>query len=467
MSQQEQSADRTWLTESGWVSMPYRSKTLSVDDYVLVCVGGPHKGLELHLNQDLIHIGRADWCDISLLDDKRISRHHCEIRLTDNGVRVRDLTSSNGTFLNNVRVFDALFAPDSTLQVGNSSFTLRSNASTIEVKVNYHDSTGNLVGKSESMRNIFSLLQRLGPWDVPVLLQGETGTGKSSVARALQAHSERKDGPLVTVNCGALPSSLVESLFFGYEKGAFTGAEQRHIGYFEQANGGTLFLDEIGEFPLELQPKLLDVLERKCIRRLGGEAEIQVDFRLITATHRDLHEALADNSFREDLYYRLAVFKLEVPSLRDRPEDIPLLVGYILSTLAPHESVQVTPAAVAKLQQYYWPGNVREMENVLKRGLIFMNNHTLDKEHIELPKHQEATPHTPQPKSMASSGHDIPSGLPLGSYDSLQDKLEDMERRVLEAAIEHFDGNAKEIIPYLGLSRTAYYNRLQKYGLNR
>lgn len=464
MSQQQASTDRTWLTESGCVAMPYRSKTLSVDDYVLVCTNGPHQGLELRLDQDLVHIGRADWCDIALFNDKRISRHHCEIRLTDDGIRVRDLTSSNGTFLNGVRVFDGLFAPDATLKVGNSSFVLRSNASTIQVKVNYHDDTGHLVGKSDPMRKIFSLLKRLGPWDVPVLLQGETGTGKSSVARALQAHSERSEEPLVTVNCGALPTTLVESLFFGYEKGAFTGADQRHLGYFEQANGGTLFLDEIGEFPLELQPKLLDVLERQCIRRLGGEQEVQVDFRLITATHRDLQEALTTGDFREDLYYRLAVFKLDVPALRDRLEDIPLLVEYILSTLAPSESIQVTPAALARLQHYYWPGNVRELENVLRRGLVFMNNQTIDKEHIELPTQQEASaPHTPTRVTPAATSYDSP----LGPHTSLQDLLEAEEKRAIEAAIEHFDGNAKEIIPYLGLSRTAYYNRLQKYGLNR
>jgi DNA-binding NtrC family response regulator len=454
----------TWMTEGNLARNPFHSTTLSIKDFTLECVAGPHQGMSLLLEQELLHIGRASWCEIPLTEDKRISRHHCELRVTSEGLHVRDLESRNGTFLGGLRVFEALLIPGITLQVGSSHFQLKESQSRRQIKVNYHDNSGRLVGCSPEMRKIFTILNRLGPADAPVLLLGETGTGKTSIAAALHEQSKRADKPFVTVNCGSLPSGLIESSLFGYEKGAFTGANQQHLGFFEQANGGTLFLDEIGELPLELQPKLLDVLERKKVRRLGGMQEIPVDFRLVSATHRNLSLGIEQKTFREDLYYRLAVMELEVPSLRQRMEDIPFLAEHILSSLQPNRALELDDSAIQLLQSLEWSGNVRELRNTLERSLLFLDGDVLTAEEIVLPRTATAakTAATPEKSEAGAQGvGDILDGR------TLSERLDAQESQILKATLEALNWDIPKAVQQLGVSRSALYNRLKKYGIER
>ncbi len=444
-------------------SVGIKGTKISIDEVSLVIVGGPHQGQEYQLHQELIRIGRSDWCDIVLSKDRKVSGEHCECWLDEAGVRIKDLGSRNGILLNQCRIFDAYVAPGVQVQVGDSLFELRLQKTQRKLSILYEDASGKLVGKHPKMRKLFSLLSKIGPRDIPVLLTGETGTGKTSIARAIHEQSPRFNGPFVVVNCGALPSSLIESSLFGHEKGAFTSAGQRHHGFFEQAQGGTLFLDELGELPFELQPKLLDVLERKRIRRLGSEQEIQVDFRLITATHRDLPAAIAQKQFREDLYYRMAVVELDIPPLRERMEDLPLLLEYLTAKLFPNRPLQITPQAIKKLQQHLWPGNVRELQNILERSLLFIDNNVLDADDIMLkqPRLPENTSqYTPPPEPE----HDQRVKT---TQRSLQERLDIQEKQIVISTLESLNWDIQQATTVLGLSRSRLYSRIKKYGLQR
>lgn len=454
----------TVMTVNASLRNPYHSTTVATREGVILCSQGPHQGLQVPLSSDLLHIGRDGWCDIPLPSDKKVSRHHCELRITDDGIRIRDLNSSNGTHVDGTRVYDAPLLPDSTFQVGQSVFCFQWKRETKTIQVDYHDVSGLLVGKSSSMLKIFSMLSRLGPSDTAVLLQGETGTGKTSIARALHQASNRKGEPFIHVNCGALSPSLIESELFGYEKGAFTGAHAQHKGYFERANGGTLFLDEIGELPLELQPKLLDVLERQRIRRLGSEKEVQVDFRLVTATHRDLQQASRSKEFREDLYYRVAVTSLTVPALRERREDIPLLAEYILSQLQPTQAITLNPSATQLLQGLLWPGNVRQLRNILESTLVFLEGTDVEAEDLVIPDH--LMPEGPLPQqSMAHSQGKMDGSIP--SLGTLQDLLGVEEKRIIEAILDEYEWDIPKVYSRLGISRSGLYHRMKKHNIKR
>src|SRR5438093_666832 len=242
-----------------------------------------------------------------------------------------------------------------------------------------------IVGQSRTMQTMYKEVGRVASKPVTVLIRGETGTGKELIARALYQHSERANEPFVAVNCAAIPETLLESELFGHERGAFTGADMRRIGRFEQANGGTLFLDEIGDLSLSTQAKLLRVLQEKCIQRLGGKETISVNVRVIAATHRDLETAIKEKLFREDLFYRLSVVIIAVPSLRLRPEDIPILVKYFIQRYSvelgiPQSSIQAE--AVQLLQSQPWPGNVRELENVVRQTLLLARGYVIGADHI-------------------------------------------------------------------------------------
>ncbi len=326
------------------------------------------------------------------------------------------------------------------------------------VNIKYYDQTGHLVGKSPAMRRLFAMLSRLGDAEVSVLLRGETGTGKSTVAQALHEQSFRASKPFITVNRGALSPSLIEASLFGYEQGAFTDAKQRHLGFFEQAHGGTLFLDEIGELPLALQPKLLDALERKCIHRLGGNEELAVDFRLISATHSDLEDALVQKTFREDLYYRLAVVEIDVPPLRERLEDLPLLVDYLLSSLRPKAPPEVASEAWSVLKSFVWPGNIRQLRNVLERSLIFLEDGKLTMDSIHFPKRKGVL--LERGKEESSDSEEIAAG-------TLKEQLQEQEKKILLRTLQAKDWDVTEVTYQLGISRASLYSRMQKFGIKR
>jgi DNA-binding NtrC family response regulator len=242
-----------------------------------------------------------------------------------------------------------------------------------------------MIGSGPAMQRVFELVKKVAPANASVVVTGESGTGKEVVARAIHSLSQRKEKPFVALNCGAIPPTLIESELFGYERGAFTGADQRRLGNFELAHGGTLFLDEIGELPVEMQGKFLRVLEERKVRRLGGKSEVEVDVRVLCATNRDLKEEIKRGRFREDLYFRLHVFTIQLPALKERREDVPLLVQHFVEKFNGEtgKHVQgVTPGAMNVLQGYAWPGNIRELRNTVERAMILTDGDVIDEEHL-------------------------------------------------------------------------------------
>ncbi|TNE46571.1 MAG: sigma 54-dependent Fis family transcriptional regulator [Deltaproteobacteria bacterium] len=470
-----------------WIATGHlRNNRLSVDDYTIEVVEGPHQGQKLSLQEEVSRIGRAEWCDLSLPLDRRTSSLHCECWLEPQGVRIKDLNSRNGVFLQGCQVFDAYWPDGTVVQVGNSSLKLKNLHSTQEIHIITQDDSGTIVGQSPAMRKLFGMIRKIAQRNIPTLLQGETGTGKTTVARAIHDQGPRAGRPFVVVNCGALPHNLIEASLFGYEKGAFTGATKRHHGYFEQANGGTLFLDEIAELPLSLQPKLLDVLERKCIRRLGSEGEVRVDFRLVSATHKDLTEEIAAQRFRQDLFFRCATVTLEIPPLRERKKDIPLLLDRWLRSLLPSQSLQFTRPALDTLCGYSWPGNIRQLYNVLESAVTFLDGNTIDVKDLYLPGQEEEPAPTPslfsmfpdvQPAKKEPSVDSLPASLPISpSYPTpparmepgdfaLKSFLGEVEKALIVQALEYSNDNVQEAALRLGITGAWLYNRIKKYGL--
>jgi transcriptional regulator with GAF, ATPase, and Fis domain len=333
---------------------------------VVTVLSGQSKGVTRPLS-GTFKIGKANDNDLVLGDDT-VSRHHCELVRTGEGIHVKDLGSTNGTKVAGARVQEATFPAGTVLRVGEVEIALRPQPQRIEVLPSDQTRFGPAIGHSVAMRTIFALLERIAPTDATVLLQGETGTGKDVLARAVVDASPRATKPFVVVDCGAVSYSLLESELFGHERGAFTGAVAMRQGAFELAEGGTVFLDEIGELPLDVQPKLLRVLETREFRRVGGNRTFRCDVRVIAATKRDLPREVAGGRFREDLYYRLAVVPVFVPPLRARRDDIAPLVEHILRSTGSGD-VSLAKETTEALSAHDWPGNVRELRNVLERAL--------------------------------------------------------------------------------------------------
>ncbi|MCC7540029.1 MAG: sigma 54-dependent Fis family transcriptional regulator [Deltaproteobacteria bacterium] len=322
------------------------------------------------LAADVVRIGSHPNCDVVVQGEPTVSRTHCEIARDLDGLRIRDLSSTNGVFVDGVRVFDALIRPGSVISLGNARLEVVAATPQRRTGLAPVPIFGDMVGRSPAMRHLFADLARVAPTDATVLITGETGTGKECVADEAVRHSKRKDKPFVVLDCSSLPANLIESELFGHVRGAFTGALMDRKGAFERADGGTIFLDELGELPLEQQPKLLRVLEKGEVRRLGDGVTRTVDVRVIAATNRDLATEVNRGRFREDLYYRLSVITVHVPALRMRKEDIPLLVEVFKAQVPGGEKVQFTSETLERFQQYDWPGNVRELRNVVERAIV-------------------------------------------------------------------------------------------------
>jgi DNA-binding NtrC family response regulator len=308
----------------------------------------------------------------------------------------------------------------------------------------------NIVGRSTPMQEIFATITRVAPTRATVLLCGESGVGKDLIARAIHFHSPRRDRPLVKINCTSIPENLMESELFGFEKGAFTGAQTAKPGKFEQADTGTVFLDEIGDVPASIQVKLLRVLQEREFERLGSNVTRHIDVRVVAATNQDLREALEQGTFREDLYYRLNVVPMNIPPLRERKEDIPFLAQHFVSKLAPDTGNRVnslTDAAIAKLIGYHWPGNVRELENIVERSLVMCSGSELDAPDIRL----EMSPRGRAP----SNDRFLPDGMTLDQY----------EQDLIREALRRADGNKSQAARLLGLTRNALRYRLTQMGL--
>jgi DNA-binding NtrC family response regulator len=306
-----------------------------------------------------------------------------------------------------------------------------------------------LIGASPAMHRVLDHIQKVAPSKASVVITGQSGTGKEMAARAIHRLSERREKPFVAINCSAIPASLMESELFGHERGAFTGADQRRLGCWELAEGGTLFLDEVGEIPLELQAKFLRVLQEQKLRRLGGKAEISVDVRVISATNRDLNEEIRSGRFREDLYYRLNVFNLELPPLRERREDIPLLAQHFLDKFRGESGKRVqglSPAAQQLLADYAWPGNIRELRNTLERAVILCSSGVVDVADLppELSRGQPA-----REAAMLK----LPLGLPL----------REVQKEYVLACLNWLQNNKARTSQVLGISEKTLYNKLHRW----
>ncbi|WP_054310813.1 sigma-54 dependent transcriptional regulator [Mesorhizobium sp. 1M-11] len=354
-----------------------------------------------------------------------------------------------------------------------------------------------LATRSSSMERVIRLGQKAAASSIPILIEGESGVGKEMVARAIQGSSDRRTKPFVTVNCGAIPDNLVESILFGHEKGSFTGATEKHTGKFVEAHTGTLFLDEIGDLPLDVQVKLLRAVQEGEVDPVGARSTVKVDIRLISATHRDLLQQVKDSRFREDLFYRLNVFPILVPPLRHRKEDVPFLVRHFMdkvSPVGPRRRLSISDAALAMLQAYDWPGNIRQLENAIYRASVLAEGEVLTPEEfpqiraqvegtvvleapsvvLELPGEvaiePERSPERPIAAEVASNR--LPRIEPrFGTLTALDERgnvrsLAEVELEMIRLAIDHYNGQMSEVARRLGIGRSTLYRKLKEYGID-
>jgi DNA-binding NtrC family response regulator len=419
----------------------------------LVVITGKQRGTEFVIASDLYRVGKAPENDLQL-DDETVSRVHFEIVRDAKGYLVRDMKSTNGTFLDGAEVKEAYLRSGSVIRVGSSELKFTPFEERIEILPSEKEVLGEMVGKSPAMREIFGLVERIAPTDATVLIEGETGTGKDMIARTLHQLSPRAGAPFIVVDCGAVAGTLIESELFGHEKGSFTGAVTARQGAFEQAIGGTVFLDELGELSLDLQPKLLRVLEQRELRRVGGSKTIKVDIRVVAATRKDLRSEVEKGKFREDLYFRLNVVPITAPPLRERREDIPLLIDTMLVKLGP-EGAAFSEQTRAALMGHDWPGNVRELRNVIERALAL-----------------GADPGmlvAPLGPTDASRGAQLRDGIEFEAGMSFRDTKEKwnelFERRYLSWLIKRAEGNISKAARDADMDRKYLHKLLRKYGI--
>jgi DNA-binding NtrC family response regulator len=344
------------------------ARSLFLPSLSLLVIEGPDRGVSARMTGRRFAIGTASDNDLALTD-RGVSRHHLVLESGPDGVTVIDLGSTNGTRLDGVRVVRAIAEPRQRIAIGATVLSIESASAPVEIPLSSRESMGGLVGRSAEMRELYTVLERAASSDASVLLHGETGTGKELAAEAIHEASSRREGPFVAIDCGAIPATLFESELFGYTKGAFTGASRDHTGLLLEAHGGTVFLDEIGELAPELQPKLLRALERRQVRPVGASAPVDFDVRIVAATHRDLAAEVNRGTFREDLYFRLAVLRVFMPPLRARREDVALLVRFFVERLAPGRAGEADRIADV-LRHRSFPGNVRELRNAVEETLV-------------------------------------------------------------------------------------------------
>lgn len=430
------------------------------DDLVLVVVSGQARGQRVRVPQGRIRIGKSTDNDLVLPDDT-VSRHHCEIERSSSGLMIRDLGSTNQTRLGRTAVREASLEPGTTITVGNVELIVRTEPDRAQILPSESNRFGEVLGRSLAMRAIFGVLERIAPTDAAVLLEGETGTGKDVFARSLHDQSPRRDKPFVVVDCGAVSYNLIESELFGHERGAFTGAISSRQGAFETAGKGTVFLDEVGELPIDVQPKLLRVLESGEYRRVGGNRVMRAEARIVAATKRNLKQEVERGKFREDLYFRLAVVPVTVPPLRSRREDIPDLIEHFLSAAKRRDpaaaSIRLSRETTSALMAHDWPGNVRELRNVLDRA-IYIATASGEKE-LRLVD----VPVSPAPTNKDGA---LLTFDPGKSYRETRATFEaEFEQRYVAWLLERHAGNISAAAREARMDRKHLYDLARKHGL--
>ncbi len=440
-------------TTEKWGERP----TLAVSTLKAEVVDGPDAGRSTWTSEERLTLGTAKGNDL-VLGDETVSRFHALVRWTNDGFLIVDQRSTNGTFVGGARLGEATVAPGTLVGLGRTRVRLLHG---LEAKVDLHDEPrlGSILGNSTVMRRVMAWVQRAAASEASVLLSGASGTGKDVVARAIHELGPRASAPFVTVDCGALAPSLIASELFGHERGAFTGADRQHTGALEQAHGGTLFLDEIGELPRELQPALLGALERRTFRRVGGKSDVSVDVRVIAATNRNLREDINGGDFRLDLFYRLAVLTLELPSLAERREDIPLLLTHFFESLGHRGDLgELLPADVLKaVTEHDWPGNVRELRNFAEATLALGQL-------ARPPSGARATPSGETRIDDAASMR-IDELLDVPFKKARQRALLAFEERYLAHLLGKTGGNVSQAARDAGLDRSYLFSLLRRSGL--
>ncbi len=430
-----------------------------------------------------IRIGAMDDNDL-VLRDETVSRYHCRIVQEESGYVLQDLGSTNGTFINRVRIREAFLKPGCTVHLGQTEAKFHAGEEEVEIVPSRKDRCGDIIGRHQKLREIYAIIEKIAPTNTTVVIEGETGTGKEVVAQTIHKLSARAQGPMMVFDCGAVPENLIESELFGHEKGSFTGAIMTRQGLFEMADGGTIFLDELGELPLDLQPKLLRALEQREIRRVGAGKPLKVDVRILAATNRNLEEEVRAGRFRQDLFYRLSVVRLVLPPLRDRMEDIPLLVKHFLKVHPYNRAPDGTPRvkhltrdAMDTLQAYRWPGNVRELVNTVERAVSFADGETIEAR--DLPEHIRDTVRPPRAASAPSPLVDLreqreiratPPAAPPAPIDSTFKEAKEkwvssFERDYIVHLLKKNHGNISHAAREADIDRKYFRKLMKKYDI--
>lgn len=401
------------------------------------------------IDKTRVRIGNARENDIQIRHPS-VSRYHAVIEYRQDQFYLNDLNSAEGTRVQGRKVKEGILKPGHEIHFGKVLVNFASSTQKTTLSPSRESPFAGMVGQSPAMASIYSLIKRVSASNISILIQGDTGSGKELVARAIHALSDRCNGPLIILNCGAIPRNLVESEFFGHKKGAFTGADADRVGAFERADGGTVFLDEIGELPLELQPRLLRVLEDKAVTRVGGNKLRPADFRLIAATNRRMEDEVRKGSFRQDLFYRISVVPVTLPPLCERKEDIPVLVEHFLSLKADEIGKEasfhkITNQAKTKLMMHDWPGNVRELRNVIERAVLMTDGNEITAEDL----------------SFVPVGRDeVEESLMKGDLS-----LEEVEKKVILHTLKAHNGDKKTTADVLGVAYSTLWAKMKKYNI--
>jgi len=446
---------------------------------------------EHSFEQSTIRIGAMEDNDL-VVSDETVSRFHCRIEQDEVGYILRDLGSTNGTYVNGIRIREAYLNPSCTISIGQTDLLFLVGQERVEVVPSSKNRLGDIIGRNVKMRELYAVIEKIAPTGATVIIEGETGTGKEVVAQTIHKLSPRHPQSMMVFDCGAVPKNLIESELFGHEKGSFTGAIMTRQGLFEMAHNSTLFVDELGELPMELQPKLLRALEQREIRRVGATRSLKVDVRIIAATNRQLEEEVRAGRFRQDLYYRLSVVRLVLPPLRERCDDIPLLVE---SFLAEHsynrlpdgsrKCTHISSDAMDLLTKYRWPGNIRELVNAIERAVSFASVDSIKAE--DLPEnirngdsHGFLPPLVPKATSDSRFASDvprpildIPSGgvlheprLDLPFKDAKDIWIAQFEQKYVSFLLKKHKGNISHAARTADIDRKYFRKLMRKYDLD-